>query len=101
MTFANTHSNGDLECDNLATYVSGYKSKDLPSNPSKTDFAMMDIFAEFKFDAKADPFIDPEGHTPNKEVERDTDAARLLRGQLSSYVAALSDPGFGFMFSPS
>jgi hypothetical protein len=89
-----THSNGDPECDNLATDVSGYKSKDLLSNPGKTDFAKMDIFAEFKFDANADPFIDPEGHTPNKEFERDTDAARLLRGQLSSYVAALSGSQF-------
>jgi len=94
LTFANTHSNGDPECDNLATDVSGYKSKDLPSNPGKTDFAKMDIFAEFKFDANADPFIDPEGPTPNKEFERDTDTARLLRGQLSSYVAALSGSQF-------
>src|SRR6266545_5133675 len=54
-TFANTHSNGDPECDDLATDVSGYKSTDLPSNPGKADFAKMDLFAEFKFDANADP----------------------------------------------
>ena len=55
LTFANTHSNGDPECDDLATDVSGYKSTDLPSNPGKADFAKMDLFAEFKFDANADP----------------------------------------------
>ena len=54
----------------------------------------MELFAEFKFDASADPFIDSESHIPNKEFEWDTDAARLLRGQLSSYVAALSGSQF-------
>ena len=54
----------------------------------------MELFAKFKFNANADPFIDLASHTPNKEFERDTDAARLLRGQLSSYVAALSGSQF-------
>ena len=63
-------------------------------NLGKTDFARMELFAEFKFDANADPFVDSESHIPNKEFERDTDVARLLRGQLSSYVAALSGSQF-------
>jgi hypothetical protein len=86
--------NRDVDCDNLATDVSAYKSTDLPLKPNQTDFSRMELFVEFKFDVGADPFIDSESHLPNDHFERDTEAARLLRGQLSSYVAALSGSQF-------
>jgi len=53
----------------------------------------MELFVEFKFDINADPFNDSENHSIN-HFEQDTEAARLLRGQLSSYVAALSGSQF-------
>jgi hypothetical protein len=71
-----------------------YKYTDLPLKPNQTDFSRMELFFEFKFDVNADPFIDSESHIPNDHFERDTEAARLLRGQLSSYVAALSGSQF-------
>jgi hypothetical protein len=54
----------------------------------------MELFFEFKFNVNADPFIDSESHIPNDRFEQDTEAAQLLRGQLSSYVAALSGSQF-------
>jgi hypothetical protein len=55
----------------------------------------MELFAEFKFNFTADPFIDPEDPlVPDNDFERDSDAARLLRGQIASYVAALSGSQF-------
>jgi hypothetical protein len=95
LKFVNTHSTGDVACDNLATDVSAYKTTDLPLKPNQTDFSRMETFVEFKLEAAADPFIDPEDPLiPNNDFERDTEAARLLRGQLSSYVAALSGSQF-------
>lgn len=94
LKFSNTHSYGDVDCDNLATDVSAYRSTDLPSKPNQTDFSRNELFVEFKFDVSADPFLDSQTHIPNGDFERDTEAARLLRGQLSSYVAALSGSQF-------
>lgn len=55
----------------------------------------MELFAEFKFDESADPFTDSEDPLqPPDHFERDTDPAQLLRGQLASYVAALSGSQF-------
>ncbi len=91
----NQHSTGDVDCDNLATDVSAYRATNLPQKPNQTDFSKMELFAEFKFDVSSDPFIDPEHpHVPNNNFERDTDTARLLRGQLASYVSALSGSQF-------
>lgn len=95
LKFLDTHSTGDVNCDNLATDVSAYKVKDLPPKPDQTDFSRMELFAEFKFNFTADPFIDPEEPlVPDNDFERDSDAARLLRGQIASYVAALSGSQF-------
>jgi hypothetical protein len=95
LKFLNTHSTGDVNCDNLATDVSAYKAKDLPLKPDQTDFSRMELFSELKFNVTADPFIDPEDPLmPDNDFERDSDAARLLRGQIASYVAALSGSQF-------
>jgi len=61
----------------------------------QTDFSRMELFAEFKFNVTADPFIDPENRPiPNNDFERDSEAAQSLRGQLASYAAALSGSQF-------
>ncbi len=47
----------------------------LPSKPNQTNFARMELLVEFTSDVGADPFT---GHSiPNKDFERDTDAAQF------------------------
>ncbi|KIL53969.1 hypothetical protein M378DRAFT_19338 [Amanita muscaria Koide BX008] len=63
----------------------------------------MDLFIEFKFAATFDPFGDPENPlNPKKRdfrFEKDSDDARLVRGQLASYAAAHMGSQFRIIFS--
>jgi hypothetical protein len=92
LKFIDTHSNPDTECDKLAPDVGIYPIDDQPQGNTKTDFSKMDLFIEFKIADTSDPFSDPEDPLKPQEgdfhFEKDSDNARLVRGQLASYAAA-------------
>jgi hypothetical protein len=92
LKFIDTHSNPDTECDKLAPDFGVYPIDDQPQGDTKTDFSKMDLFIEFKIADTSDPFSDPEDPLKPQEgdfhFEKDSDNARLVRGQLASYAAA-------------
>jgi hypothetical protein len=80
LKFIDTHSNPDTECDKLAPDAGGYPIDDQPQGD------------EFKIADTSDPFSNPEDPLKPQEgdfhFEKDSDNARLFRGQLASYAAA-------------
>ena len=105
MKFIDTHSNPDTECDKLAPDVGIYPIDDQPQGNTKTDFSKMDLFIEFKIAATSDPFSDPEDPLKPQEgdfhFEKDSDNARLVRGQLASYAAAHEGCQFRVQYAES
>ena len=94
--FIDTSVNPDVQRDKLAPDLSIYHSDDQPERNAKTDFSKMDLFVEFKATESSDPFCDPVGDVERQQFcfEKDSDGARLVRGQLSSYAAALAGSQF-------
>jgi len=97
--FVNSAKERDSLRDGLGPDVPIYGPEASPKM-DKPDFSQMDAFVEFKGKESADPFEDPKkvdgkptmGKRP--PFERNTIEAKLIRGQLGSYVAALSGSQF-------
>jgi hypothetical protein len=93
--FVNSANERDSLRDRLGPDVPIY-SPEASFNMNKPDFFQMDTFVEFKEKESADPFEDPKRVDGRPAVckhppfERNTIEAKLIRGQLGSYVAALS-----------
>ena len=92
MVLIDTHANPDTQRDNLAPDISVYAEDNVPDADAKTDFSKMELFVELKRAETSDPFRDPKDPLQPKVknfcFENDSDDARLVRGQLASYVAA-------------
>ena len=94
--FIDTSVNPDVQRDKLAPDLSIYHKDDQPEGNAKTDFSKMDLFVKFKAAESSDPFCDPVGDVRRRKFcfEKDSDGARLVRGQLASYAAALAGSQF-------
>jgi Fungal protein kinase len=92
LKFIDAHASPDTLRDKLAPDIGVYLHDNLPRNGTKTDFSKMELFVEVKFADISDPFHDPEDplhpQANNFRFEKDSDDARLVRGQLASYAAA-------------
>ena len=98
--FVNSANKRDILHDRLSPDVPIY-SPEAPSDMENPDSSWMDSFIEFKFKASADPFIDIPRTQENtiapgkgKVFEHDSIEAKLNRGQLGSYVAAIAGSQF-------
>jgi hypothetical protein len=97
--FVNSANKRDSLRDGLGPDVPIYGPEASP-DMDKPDFSQMDAFVEFKEKESADPFEDPKrvdgklagGKRP--PFERNTIEAKLRRGQLGSYVAAIAGSQF-------
>jgi Fungal protein kinase len=91
-----THVNPDIRCDRLTPDLSIYPFNNPPEGDAKTDFSKMGLFVEFKPAESSDPFCDPPDGEDRRKFcfEKDTNDARLVRGQLVSYAAALAGRQF-------
>ena len=92
LVLVDTRANPDIRRDYLAPDVSIYAADNAPERDT-TDFSKLELFIELKRAETSDPFHDPEDPLRPKindfRFERNTKEARLVRGQLSSYGAAL------------
>jgi hypothetical protein len=92
LKFIDAHASPDTLRDKLAPDIGVYQHDNLPRKDTKTDFSKMELFVEVKFADTSDPFHDPEDplhpQANNFRFEKDSDDARLVRGQLASYAAA-------------
>jgi hypothetical protein len=89
LKFIDAHASPDTLRDKLSPDIIGvYQQDNLPKEDVKTDFSKMELFVEVKFADTSDPFRDPEDPLrpqANKfRFEKDSDDARLVRGQLVS-----------------
>jgi len=97
--FVNSASKRDSLRDGLGPDVPIYGPA-ASLDVDKPDFSQMDAFVEFKTKESADPFEDPKrvdgkpGGGKRPSFERNTIEAKLIRGQLGSYVAAISGSQF-------
>ena len=96
LKLVDTHVNPDTQRDKLAPDLSIYPIDDQPEGDAKTDFSKMHLFVEFKTAESSDPFCDPPDGNERREFrfEKDSNDARLIRGQLVSYAAALAGSQF-------
>ena len=96
LKLVDTHAYRDTKRDKLAPDLSIYPIKNQPEGDAKTDFSKMDLFVEFKNAVSSDPFWDPPDGKKRREFcfEKDSNDARLIRGQLASYAAALAGSQF-------
>jgi hypothetical protein len=99
MRFCDTHNYKDSQCDDLSPDISLYHTDDKPDKDHITDFSRMEAFVELKSSPDQDPFCDP---SPNRQpspdspypFENDSDDSCRNRGQLCSYLAALTSCQF-------
>ncbi|KAH9984828.1 hypothetical protein BJV77DRAFT_952316, partial [Russula vinacea] len=88
LSFVDTHSHQDAQCDLLKPDICIYSIDDEPEG-CKPDFSKIELFVELKSQEDFDPFDDSAS-----SFEKDTDVDNGVRGQLASYTAALAGRQF-------
>jgi hypothetical protein len=92
LKFIDTHSNPDTQCDKLAPDVGVYPIDDQPQGDAKTDFSKMDFLLNSRSQIHPTHSLTQRILCNHKQgdfrFEKDSDDARLVRGQLASYAAA-------------
>ena len=94
LKFIDTSKHPDTECDTLSPDISIYPLDDLPEKGAKTVFSKMGLFVELEPNDNDDPFLDPTNPSQDFLFEKDSKDARLVRGRLASYAAALMESQF-------